>query len=766
MTKNRVRKILASVLASGFMVFAMAPSIAALGGVLGTAEEYINLRSTPQWKGSILKVVETGEEFTVLADNGDGWLKVNVNGTIGYLPESYVTTRTVAEPETITTTTAPSTPTSNEGTYTLNKSINVYANAEDARNMSGALKTYSAGTYYIYKSFNGMLNISKAEGVAGGWINPSENGAPSTPNTTTTTSTTTPKATEATSAATNSTVASGSYRLTSSVSVYGTADNALNKVSSIGTYSAGNYFIYKKFNGMYNISKVVGVPGAWINPGTVTNPQPTTTTPISTTPTTTTAVTKAPVVGGEYKISTSVKIYGTADDALNKVSSIGSYSAGNYYIYKSFNGMLNISKTPGVPGAWMNPGTAVVTPTPTTTTPKTTTPITTTPKTTTPPTTTTPVTSAPVVGGAYKVLTSVAIYPTAADASSKSSTIGTYSAGTYYIYKIYDGMYNISKTPGVPGAWINPGTAPGTSVPPITTTPTTTTPAPGNNDVKLPAGYINYSKDLSNYIVERGIRMMSSPGGGSSVAYLEYGTVVKLLTTSGGYSKIEYLGTSKQGWVATTDISKISNESSTVYAKSGGNGYVIGIDPGHGGDDSGAVGYINGVAYTERDMNFKVARKAKEALEKLGFTVVLSQDKESNDDYIYNKMTKFNQAEVDYAISIHHNAGGNQGSLVLYSEDKNNPSADKLNLSASEKLGAFISNELKKVTGVSQNIGDVTFYGDGPLRVNASADAPSALLELGYMDNAKDMSIITSDAGQTKFANAIANGILNMIKSR
>lgn len=789
MKNNRIKKIFASVVASGILIFSLGPAMNTLGGVLGTAEDYINLRSTPAWKGEIIQVVSPGEEFTVLSVEGS-WVKVNLNGKTGYLPEMYVSTRSV---ETTSTTSEPETTSEdvNESyDYTLYSSTKVYANADDASNYRNPLKTYEAGSYYIYKSYNGMINISKVSGQAGAWINPNEeNNVPvvtspvTTSPSTTKVVTTSPTTTAATAA---SPVVSGDIKVHTNIKVYATADSAKEGVNYLKSYPAGTYYIYKIYNGMYNISKEKNIPGAWINPSDLSGPvstSPITTSPVTTSPKTTAATSAAEQsikLGGVYNLYVATPVYVNADNASDKVNSIGTYGPGKYYIYKIYNGMANISKTPDIPGAWANLGnenvvTPVTKPTTTvaTTTAKTTSPVTTSPKTTAATTTAKTTTATNSSSSSYKLTGDMAIYGTASDAINRVSSIGSYSAGTYYIYKTYNGMYNVTRTPGIPGAWIIPSstgtstTSPTTTSPKsTTTTKTTNSTSRPSNDVSLPSGYINYSNTPNGYLIQYGTNLKSSPTGGYVVAYLDYGTVVKLLETSGANSKVEYLGTGKIGWVSSAAISKIEMNQAPVYGKPGGNGYVIGIDPGHGGPDTGAVGYIDGKTVTERDMNFVIARKTRDVLENMGFKVILSQESEDNDDYIYNKMTMFNQAEVDYAISIHQNAGGSQGSLVLYSEDKNNPTADKVNIEASKELGQFISNELAKVTGKSSNIGDLTFYGDKGLRVNKSVDAPSALLELGFMDNSKDLAIIASESGQQKFANAIATGILNMIKSK
>lgn len=59
--------------------------------------------------------------------------------------------------------------------------------------------------------------------------------------------------------------------------------------------------------------------------------------------------------GDIYILYNETKIYGNSSDAKNLINEINTYSAGNYYIYKVYDGMINISKTKGSPGGWINP---------------------------------------------------------------------------------------------------------------------------------------------------------------------------------------------------------------------------------------------------------------------------------------------------------------------------------------------------------------------------------------------------------------------------
>ena len=136
------------------------------------------------------------------------------------------------------------------GKYVLNNSVKVYQTAAGAKSRTGSTATYQAGTYNIYKSYDGMLNISRSSGP-GAWINPADNKTVSNP------------------------IDEGKLTLTASIKIYQTAIDAKNRTNPSGYYQAGTYNIYKKYDGMLNISKYSG-PGAWINPAdinaTITNP--------------------------------------------------------------------------------------------------------------------------------------------------------------------------------------------------------------------------------------------------------------------------------------------------------------------------------------------------------------------------------------------------------------------------------------------------------------------------------------------------------------
>jgi hypothetical protein len=59
------------------------------------------------------------------------------------------------------------------------------------------------------------------------------------------------------------------------------------------------------------------------------------------------------VVGGKITLTENVKGYNTADNAIKGKNPTTVYSKGEYYIFKIYNGSVNISKKKGVAGAWI-----------------------------------------------------------------------------------------------------------------------------------------------------------------------------------------------------------------------------------------------------------------------------------------------------------------------------------------------------------------------------------------------------------------------------
>lgn len=264
----------------------------------------------------------------------------------------------------------------------LNETSDVYINADNAINNVNSVGKYSAGNYYIYKEFSNAVNITKSEGTPGAWILKSKlnnvkntkvsTSAPQVKKAVARKSTT--KKVVAKKSANAEKVGSDKINLLEEVSIHINAEDAKSGSNSRGTYSKGEYYIYKEYNGALNISRAKGVPGGWIflkNSGTTVvkenKPKVKAKVQAQTTRKNTSkqntrrrqannSVSSVAKVSDErYELKDNFEGFMNAQDAKNSVNAVTTVYKGKYYIYKSYNGMLNLSTSKNQPGAWINP---------------------------------------------------------------------------------------------------------------------------------------------------------------------------------------------------------------------------------------------------------------------------------------------------------------------------------------------------------------------------------------------------------------------------
>ncbi len=261
-------------------------------------------------------------------------------------------------------------------TVELKKSYYTYMTAQDAEKGENSLAgTYDKGTYFIYKdSGKGIYNISKTAGQAGRWININADDN-----------------------------VMKEVRLSRETYTYISAEDAAKEENPLSTtYKPGIYFVYRYYNGMYNISTEEGIPGRWVNPDPKKNPEEVKT----------------------YDLKEENYTYMNADDAEAEENMLeGTYVPGKYYIFKkAANGMINLTTVPGQAGRWINPNAEEFPG------------------------------KVPVV----KLSQDYVTFMNAQDAENLENPLGlVYKAGTYYIYKGEGNIINVTVNPAEPGRWIN-----------------------------------------------------------------------------------------------------------------------------------------------------------------------------------------------------------------------------------------------------------------------------------------------------------------------
>lgn len=139
------------------------------------------------------------------------------------------------------------------------------------------------------------------------------------------------------------------YELNNPVKVYYDSYKARAKRNHSSTYQAGNYYIYRIYKGMINITKVPGVAGGWINPEDNINGQPLKYDEFK----------KAVGTFNDDKTEFTVMVktfgYMNASKALYEKDSVNIIYPATYHIFDVHNGMINITEKQGHAGTWINP---------------------------------------------------------------------------------------------------------------------------------------------------------------------------------------------------------------------------------------------------------------------------------------------------------------------------------------------------------------------------------------------------------------------------
>lgn len=163
------------------------------------------------------------------------------------------------------------------------------------------------------------------------------------------------------------------------------------------------------------------------------------------------------------------------------------------------------------------------------------------------------------------------------------------------------------------------------------------------------------------------------------------------------------------------------------------------IDPGHGGNDSGAVGVNN---ILEKDINLQVAKKVEKLLKNQGLDIKLSRDS----DKTLSLNTRTNMANVwkaDCFISIHCNSF-NQKALGVETFSTNQNTSN---------LAKYVHEHVLNTKAYNANRG-LKFAG---FYVIKHTTMRACLIELGFIDNINDIKILTQN--QDDLALGIAKGI-------
>lgn len=191
---------------------------------------------------------------------------------------------------------------------------------------------------------------------------------------------------------------------------------------------------------------------------------------------------------------------------------------------------------------------------------------------------------------------------------------------------------------------------------------------------------------------------------------------------------------------------------------------VVVLDPGHGGEDSGAICG----AVMEKDLTLDVAKRASRLLRAAGFRTVMTRE---TDHYVSleERASLANRNDDSLFISIHFNDNKTSSTagietyfspgqlpqrwlfswLPFLQQSASNPLTAK-----SEQLASFLQTALLGQTGaVNRGIKTERFY------VIANVRHPAVLVEGGFITNPEELASLRNPAYREKLAAAITKAV-------
>ena len=190
------------------------------------------------------------------------------------------------------------------------------------------------------------------------------------------------------------------------------------------------------------------------------------------------------------------------------------------------------------------------------------------------------------------------------------------------------------------------------------------------------------------------------------------------------------------------------------------------LDPGHGGNDPGAIGaaIVGNKNVHEETINMAIANKVKSKLEALGATVIMTRTSSSKTIDLETRAALCRATNPDVFVAIHCDASGTSssasGTTAYYYKSYSYPLAKYLNLSivSAYKNDIYASNS----TMAGKADKGTKFKGFLVTRVE---ECPSVLIEYGFVTNVVECKALANDKNQNALAQATVDGLVNYFKN-
>ncbi|HCU8227588.1 TPA: N-acetylmuramoyl-L-alanine amidase [Staphylococcus aureus] len=246
------------------------------------------------------------------------------------------------------------------------------------------------------------------------------------------------------------------------------------------------------------------------------------------------------------------------------------------------------------------------------------------------------------------------------------------------------------------------------------------------------------SEDSGNITITENAELRTGPNAAYPVIYkVEKGDHFKKIGKVGKWIEVEGTSSNEKGWIAGwhTNLDIVADN---TKEKNPLQGKTIVLDPGHGGSDQGASSNTK-YKSLEKDYTLKTAKELQRTLEKEGATVKMTR---TDDTYV---SLENRDIKGDAYLSIHNDAlesSNANGMTVYWYHDNQRALADTLDATIQKK--GLLSNRGSR----QENY-----------QVLRQTKVPAVLLELGYISNPTDETMIKDQLHRQILEQAIVDGL-------
>jgi N-acetylmuramoyl-L-alanine amidase len=204
-----------------------------------------------------------------------------------------------------------------------------------------------------------------------------------------------------------------------------------------------------------------------------------------------------------------------------------------------------------------------------------------------------------------------------------------------------------------------------------------------------------------------------------------------------------YLGADSK--VIKVKIQDAKTQPAVPAKKPAVSGKTVVIDPGHGGNDYGAI--RNNV--NEKDINLDISKRVREILKKQGYSVYMTRE---NDIFVSldDRVVFAQKRAPDIFVSIHVNSSVKPEITGIETHYYHQES-----YTLAQKVHASLASSIKSP---NRGLFKSKFY------VINHTTMPAILVEIGFISNDAERAALTSPARKEATAKAIAEGVINYFK--